>query len=271
MTQLTEPNPVRPVLNAVLSLGLLGMLSPASAALLLDASSGAVHTSASMGVADKDDGAFAGAYVFLTPFFGGNLADPAPTVSLNGFIRFGEGDGSDGSFLQPLGLVGMTRIAPMWVDFRIGASGQVIEHADPGFNYYGVTWENMESVEFPGNHATFQAIFFEAATTLHGVDFNAGDIAFSYADVSLFPTITETVIGLEDGADFATIPLLDGTRGAASYINYGDFPVGENEYIHLRPDGAGNYISTIAPIPEPAAALLGAAGALALLRRRNRG
>jgi len=131
----------------------------------------------------------------------------------------------------------------------------------------------MVSVDYPGNLATFQAIFFESATLLHGIQFNTGDIAFSYGDMSMFPDLNQAVIGVESGTSSATIGLLEDTHGVIipGEPGHGNFPVGANEYIHFRPDGAGNYNVSIAPIPEPSAMLLAAAGVcFAMVRRGKR-
>lgn len=247
-------------------------LSSASAALLLDPAGGTVRASISSGPVNKDEGTF-GSYPFITPYFG-SYPSSGPTVTLNGFIRFGEaGSASADYHLQPLGVSGASRISPLWVDLELGASSRVIEHVGPGEGYYGITWQNMVSVDQPGNLATFQALFFESPTMLHGIQFNAGDIAFGYGDMSMFHDLTQAVIGVESGTDFATIGLLEDTNGVVipGEMGHGDFPVGENQYIHFRPDGSGNYNVTIAPIPEPSAVLLAAAGAcFAMVRGRRR-
>ncbi|WAC21503.1 hypothetical protein OVA24_08910 [Luteolibacter sp. SL250] len=262
----------RRFLRSVAVSALILPFSTASAALLLDPVGGVIRASGSTGPADKDEGTF-GTYPFITPYFGSEPT-AGPTITLNGFIRFGDADGPTADYnLQPLGMSGASRIAPLWVDLELGASGQVLEHVGAGESYYAVTWRNMVSVDHPGNLATFQAIFFEGATTLHGIQFNAGDIAFSYGDMSMFPDLNEAVIGVESGGSFATIGLLEDTHGVVipGELGHGDFPVGANEYIHFRADGSGNYDVTIAPIPEPSSALLAAAGAcIAMVRGRRR-
>lgn len=244
----------------------------APAALLLNPAGGTVRVSADTGVTDKDDGAFAGAYVFFgTDFFGEDLVNPAPTVSINGFIRFDGGDGFGDSFLRPLGASGATRISPMWHDFTVGAGGEVIEHAAEDFSYYGVTWSNMESTLHPGGFATFQAIFFESATTIQGNSFLPGDIAFSYGDLGFYDMSDDAIVGLENDGAISTLSTFVPTNGAASKNYYGDFPVGESQYIRFRPDGAGGYEVSLQSIPEPGVALLGAIGVLGWFRRNRRG
>lgn len=209
---------------------------------------------------------------FEQPFFG-TYPTSGPTVTLNGMIRFGEPESPTMDYnLQPLGMSDTTRILPFWVDLHLGSAGSLLEHIGANDSYYGFTWQNMESVDYPGNLATFQAIFFDKQTILHGIQFNPGDIAFSYGDVSMYPDVLEAVIGVEMGTSFATISALEGTRGvtASNMLGLENFPVGENQYIHFRPDGSGNYDVTIEPIPEPSATLLVGAGALLGMARRKR-
>jgi hypothetical protein len=240
----------------------------ASGALLIQASEGAIRYDQSTAPLD-DDHSFAGAYVFWdNPFFNGTV--DAPVVSINGFIRFSSGDGNGDYTLTPLGTGSITRIAPMWHDFQIGSGSQIIEHADPDFKFYGVTWNNMESALHLGYTATFQALFFEETTVLMGNTFLKGDIAFSYGEIGFYQVSMDSVIGIEDGSDYATLGEFEPTAGAASFVNYGEFPVGENEFILFRPNGSGGYDVSIQPIPEPATSALGLLAALTLLRRKRR-
>lgn len=246
----------------------LGMVAPASAAFLLNPVDGVVRNT---DLTDADDGTFAGAYVFFgTPYFGSSLSNPAPMVSVNGHILFGQGDGMGDSFLRPLGQTGLTKISPMWHDFQLGSSGQVIEHADPLFRFYGVTWSQLESLANPGTFASFQAIFFEAETTIQGQTFQAGDIAFSYGDLSFYDVSDDAVVGIEDGSDYATLPIFEMTDGAVSKNYYPEFPVGANQYILFRPDGGSGYDVSLQVIPEPGVWFLAAASLLGLVGRRRR-
>ena len=208
--------------------------------------------------------------MFITPFFGSALPPVNPTISVNGHIRFGAGDGNGDWHVTPLGGSGKLRIAPMWGDYQIGATSRIIESASPAFDYYAVTWENMVSTGHNGYFSTFQAIFFENATTLHGITFNPGDIAFSYGDIGLYTQIGEVVAGLERGTSSATLPGYEGTDGNHSFLGTGAFPVGTNQYVHFRPDLSGNYTVTIATIPEPSATAAALLGGLLLISRRRK-
>jgi len=257
-------------------LGALALVSTASATLLLDPAGGEVTSSLSFGN-NSDDAAYSGAYVSITPFFGQSLplAASGATISVNGHILFGDGDGDGDWDLRNLGVTGpndtgIARIAPMWADLRIGANSRIIENAPESYDYFAVTWENMESGTHNGYFATFQVILFENATTLHGITFNPGDIAFSYGDVSLYSQLNEIIIGLESGDRAATLPGNETYDGFHSIPGTGAFPVGANEYVHFRPDGSGNYNVTIAPIPEPSATAAVLLGGLLLIGRRQR-
>ncbi|MDP0500560.1 MAG: PEP-CTERM sorting domain-containing protein [Verrucomicrobiota bacterium JB022] len=256
------------------ALFLCALASSASAALLLDPSAGTVRLSNTVGDSNKDDGVYHSSYYLSDDFFGSPLMNPFVTVSINGHIRFGNGDGDGDYFLQPLGNNAINRVAPMWADFNLGTSGQIVDEV--GSSYYAVSWLNLENAENPGTVANLQAIFIEGDTTLNGNAFQAGDIVFSYGEISIYPAISEVIIGLEsENGDTATLPGHEVYGGWHSYDVFGDFPVGENQYALFRPDGLGSYsvsIQDMAAIPEPAtyaAVFGGLALAGAALRRRR--
>lgn len=259
-------SPVSRSLKALVALGLAALAAPASASILLDYSGGTVIASPTSGPGDKDDGVIFSSRALEGDFFGEEFFNPFPTISINGHMYFGNGDGEGDYFLQPLGDTGVTRIAPMWADFTLGANGQIIE--DSGSSYYAVTWLNMESGFHPGYFANFQAIFIESATTLAGINFNAGDIVFSYGDIGIYEQIREVMIGLEEATGgVASVPGHE--EGWHSYGAFGDFEVGSDEYVLFRPNGAGAYNSSIVQVPEPSA-LAVAAGALLLASCRRK-
>ncbi|MFH1497340.1 MAG: PEP-CTERM sorting domain-containing protein [Verrucomicrobiota bacterium] len=242
---------------------------PLAAALFLDPAGGVAV------VPDSADDGTAVALFWSDSFFG-SMASDITTISTNGFIRFGNGDGDGDYFLQPLGTNGVNRIAPMWMDFNLGESGQILTQFGADDAYLAVTWQNMENVDNPGAYATFQAILFNAATVLNGVSFGVGDIVFSYGDLGLYYADLETIIGLETAAG-ATAPFTNpdfvgAPEGWHMYSALGDFPVGENEYVLFQADGNDYNVSIQSAIPEPAsaAAMLGglALAAVALRRRR---
>lgn len=227
-----------------------GLASVAHADLLLDPSSGTVRLSAQVGASDKDDGVYGSDYPTDAQFFGTYTLFPLATVSVNGQLRFGPGDGDGDWFLQPLGYNYISRVAPLWGDFVLGANGRIVEEVGSG--YYMVTWLDMENIYAPGATATFQAIIVEQDSQLRGIDFLAGDIIFSYGDISLYSAMPELIIGLEsEFGGFAALPGHGLYGGWHSHDVFGDFPVGDNEYVLFRPDGAGNYEVSIEAVPEP--------------------
>lgn len=252
---------------ALAALGVAALVSPSSAALLVDPSGGIVTASATTGPMDKDNGTYQAVYGPFGSFFGGSLPSQMPTITLNGHFFYGP-DISQGDHLpQGLSLTDMVRISPLWLDLQLGTNGRVIESL--GDSYYAVTWENMESKVTAGTYATFQAIFFEFDDTMHGIDFKAGDIAFAYGDLGAYQVANEVIVGIESFSDFAAIPGTEAQFGWNSYPVTGNFPVGTVQYLHFRPDGDGNYVSSIEPIPEASVAFLGGLGALMLLRRKR--
>ncbi|WP_367871476.1 hypothetical protein [Luteolibacter sp. Populi] len=266
-----SPFAIHALTKAIAAFGFIGLASPASATLLLDYTGGTVLGSASVGPSDKDDGFATSGESFDAPFFGESLSDPFPRISFNGHIYFGSGDGSGDYAPTAFGTSPIIRISPMWTDLSLGAASQVIQNTGSGSSYNAVTWVNMQGgLGNEGFVATFQAIYFNAAATLNGISFNAGDIAFSYGDIENFNLPADIMIGLDKGTGgFATLPGYETTEGWASHAGYGDLPVGADEYVHFRPDGGG-YDVTIEPIPEPSAIAVALLGSLLLIARRRR-
>ena len=83
MTHRIVPRPLRSAASGLRSaLCACALVQIAPAALLLNPAGGTVRVSADTGVTDKDDGAFAGAYVFFgTDFFGEDLANIAGAIA----------------------------------------------------------------------------------------------------------------------------------------------------------------------------------------------
>lgn len=249
---------------------LLASVTTSHAVLLVDPTSGIseITASSTVGPANKDEAHYQATWVPLGFFFGLPL-NMQPTISLNGSFHYG-GTGIDDSVMTQLGTHSFNRIAPMWMDLQIGASGRIFETIAAGYEYYAVTWENMESATAPGNYSTFQAIFFESAITLHGIAFNAGDIAFAYGDLGAHQVAADGYnVGIETIGAYSTYADAVPTSGWGLQGLTPDFPVGAGEYIHFRSDGTGNYTTTIDPIPEPTSAALGLVGGFLLLRRRR--
>lgn len=255
--------------KAIPALGALTLVSSASAALLLDPTGATVLASSSTGPSDKDDGIATTPESFDASFFGAALVNPFPNISLNGHIYFGSGDGSGDYNPVAFGTSPITRISPMWTDMLLGPSSEVLQNVGSGSSYTAVTWMNMQGgIGNEGFVATFQAIYFNAAATINGVSFLAGDIAFSYGDIQNFDTPADILIGLDQGVGaFATLPGYEMTEGWSSHAGYGDLPVGANEYVLFRPDGSGYNVSLEA-IPEPSATAAALLGGLLLIGRR---
>jgi len=263
---------VLPFLSVLTAIGILGISSSARAAFLLDPSGGTVLLSPSTGDLDKDDGVAHGTHGFNGSFFGYALNEITPLISVNGFLSFGSSDEDGDRLVALLGSVeDRSRIVPMWQNFKLGTAGQVVESI--GSTYYAVSWQNLEADTYPG-YANFQAIFFEGATTISGNNFLAGDIVFSYGDISIYWEINEVVIGLEDYGSVATLPGVESLGGYYSSEVYIDFPVGANQYLLFRPDGYDYDSSIVTAIPEPSTNVLLATCGLMLLggvlwRRRS--
>jgi hypothetical protein len=260
----------RPAASLMAAAGLLASVSSAQAVLLVDPTSGISNITASstVGPSNKDEAHYQAMWAPLGSFFGSSLSMSPPTISLNGSLHYG-GAGIDDSVVTQLGTHSFNRIAPMWMDLQIGASGRISETIADGWEYYAVTWENMESATTPGNYSTFQAIFFESAITLHGIAFSAGDIAFAYGALGAHLVSVEGYnVGIETTGAFSTHPDAVPTSGWG-LTGMTTFPVDAGEYIHFRPNGTGNYTTTIEAIPEPGSAALGLIGASLLLRRRR--
>ncbi|MCW1884872.1 PEP-CTERM sorting domain-containing protein [Luteolibacter flavescens] len=243
-----------------------GTLAPASAALVLDPASG-LELAFTPDL--NEDAQVNGSQTISGSLFGFGYADMVPTISLNGYISLG----SAPPLMDPmrLGESGGDRIAPLWFDFGVGATTKVIEHTGSG--YYGITWQAL-TVPGQTDLVTFQAIIFSGAASIAGQSFLAGDIVFSYGDLSFYEFVPEVVIGLEDIAGSqAGLPTSDfpGTdlQGWHSHDVTGDIPVGADEFVRFRPDGSGNYGITLETIPEPSTSLLMAAGLACLWRRRR--
>lgn len=260
------------------ALGALALVSSASATLLVDPTGGEILASSSVGDPDKDDGFAQTPHYLDAPFFGQALQFPFPNISFNGYLYFGAGDSDGGFATTTFGNSTVTRISPLWTNLTLGATSQVIQTTGPigldGFtaDYNAITWVNMQGgLGNEGFSATFQAIYFNAATILSGISFAAGDIAFSYGDIANFDELADVIIGLDQGAGgSATLPGYEPMEGWAAI---GSVPTGADEYVHFRPDGSGSYdvtIESIGTIPEPSATAAALLGGLLLIGRRRR-
>lgn len=265
---------LRALTTATSALAAAGLISTASAALLLNPTGGTVLASSSTGPSDKDDGYATSIESLNVSFFGSALSDPFPKISLNGHIYFGAGDGMGDYNPVAFDNSPITRISPLWTDLLLGPTSQVLQNVGSGSSYNAITWVNLQGgIGNEGFTATFQAIYFNAAASINGVSFNAGDIVFSYGDIQNFSTPADILIGLDKGTGataLATLPGYEGTKGWASHSVYGNLPIGANDYVLFRPNGSGNYNVTIQAVPEPSSFAVLLAGGLLLTARRRR-
>lgn len=256
------------ILLASIALAVSSTLSTASAALLLDPATGSVLT---FTTDLNEDGSVSGSRGLNGNFFGFDVTGVTPTINLDGYISLGGPEPRMSPLL--LGDTPADRIAPLWFDFGVGGSTQILEHSTS--SYYGITWQNLTVPGQDGELVSFQATFFEGTTSLHGKTFLAGDVVFTYGDLSFYQSVNEVVIGMEEltgeyvGLETSAFPSSD-LRGWHSSGNTGDIPVGANEFVLFRPDGAGNYSVSVDVIPEPSVTLWLASGVFLACKRRRR-
>lgn len=267
----------RHVTNGIIALCAGTFCATSSAALLLDTAGSTVLASWNSGSLDKDDGVATTGESFDAPFFGNALLFPFPNISFNGHIYFGNGDGAGDYEPAPLDSLvhsqaSITRISPLWTDLVMDSSSQVLQTVGSSSSYNAITWVNMQGgVGNEGFVATFQAIYFNAAATIRGIAFGAGDIVFSYGDIINYDTPADIIIGIDKGTGaFATLPGYESTGGwAASYQPGMTFPVDGDDYVLFRPNGSG-YDVSLQPIPEPSATTVALLSGLLVACRRRR-
>ena len=196
-------------------------------------------------------------------FYGQSVGPIA--VSENGNLNF---SANASFFPSPLNqFPGVARIAPLWDDVVLadGANNQVIDHSVAG-QYLGITWKNVRlsnetdiSQLLPDTDRSFQALWFEAPTTIKGVVFNPNEIAFSYVG---------HVAGTSDfGPIFASVGITNGANRSTPLPGDADGYITENQstllawepgsYLIFRPvisDNATIYEARkefVTAVPEP--------------------
>jgi hypothetical protein len=167
---------------------------------------------------------------------------------------------------------GGMRIAPSWDDmyvYNANGANDYVSHKS-GAGYWSVTW-SVSHIQSQTNHSVFQAILFNANTTLGGFNFLANDIAFSYDSYGTIGTgDPNATIGVNSGTgSFAVIP--GTTDGLITSSNANLVPIypTTGQFILFR-WGGNNYTGSIqSAVPEPASMAALGIGALALIRRRR--
>ncbi len=239
---------------ATLRLRFLAMCSvlfaaSAHASLLIDPSGGTTLWNDS---ATADDAVISQRELGFELTFFGDYTSTTIDVSTNGNLNF-TGDveyANDREFTDPV-----ARISPLWDDFVVvaGSGDSIVESVIPGF-VYAVTWK----VHGPGASASrfvFQVAIFGAAGRLHGVDFQAGDIVFSYQQVGVMFAKGNASVGLESAeGDFALLPDAENIILPSALAEL--LPLSAGDFVLFRPDadGGAEYLTTINVNHAPIAA-----------------
>lgn len=166
-------------------------------------------------------------------------------------------------------------IAPLWDDLYVAeGSGQSITEQANG-SYYAVTWD-VSTYPAPGPRFAFQAALFGSAQVIDGVQYQAGDIVFSYDRVTPSFRDGNATIGLNEGRNLGYAPMPGTTNGIVTDGTIADL-FGGHDAILFRADGQGGYSATLMTlesqaVPEPAGVAMLGTGAIALgvFARRRR-
>lgn len=210
------------------SIGLLGtaVCAPlARAQLLIDPSGGTVLSSV-----NDDDASYGGRSLgFTGNFFG--VARTTVDVSSNGNLNFsGNTDFSNGPMPTSV-----ARISPMWDDLYVYNAQSITESVSPG-NYYAVTYQ-IGTFAFGHVFHQCQVVWFGAATTIRGFQFQPDDIVFCYETVGASPWTATVGLDAGDGTNFVSLP--GDADGSISDADAGLLPVypSSSRVILFRPIG----------------------------------
>jgi len=191
-------------------------------------------------------------------------------VSENGNLNFTSNDSQSSSF-SPSGFSSgdhVARIAPLWEDYLLyePSSNAVIDSSVSG-QYLAVTWQDVllynDSGDLSPLTQTFQAVWFETATTIQGFEFQANDIAFGYQgsppNSNNFGHLN-AVVGITDGAgQYTALPgTFDGFITSPNLLAWQ-----ENQFLLFRPlsDPTKGYSASMevfssSAVPEPNSLIL---------------
>jgi len=200
-------------------------------------------------------------------------------VATNGYLNFV----GESSFVNSALPSNVARIMPLWDDMITTATAPATNildnQGDLTHPYYAITWQNIANFSNSAARYTFQVVWFNGAATIGGFNFQAGDIAFDYAQLTNFFKTADgspgATVGVDrgNGTTFAPLPgTTDGTIADTTLL-----PADDNRFVLFRFNPAtGNFsgsIQTTSSVPEPATCALTACGlalAFAGYRRRTR-
>ncbi len=193
-------------------------------------------------------------------FFG----SPRLTVSLstNGNLNFN----ANTSFSNVALPTAITRIAPLWDDListvAAPATSILDNQGDVTNPYYAATWLNIANFGNANARYTFQVVWFNGPFTIGSFNFQAGDIAFDYTNMTNFLQGNATV-GLDQGNSSGFRALPGTTNGVITDLSL--LPIDDDRFVLFRDDGAGGYnasLQSLSSVPEPATVITLVTGGL---------
>ncbi|MFO0811931.1 MAG: PEP-CTERM sorting domain-containing protein [Gemmatales bacterium] len=195
-------------------------------------------------------------------------------ISTNGNLNFS----SNTTFSNGTFPTAVTRIAPFWDDLITTgtppASAILDNQGDVTNPYYAVTWQNISNFgSNPAARYTFQAVWFNGPLTIGTFNFQAGDLAFDYTNMSTFLQGGNATVGLDQGNSSGFNPVPGSADGFITDLSL--LPIDNEQFILFRENQAGGYdvsIQSLAAVPEPSTVIMTGAGlgAIVLGVRRHR-